>query len=1259
MTNFVHLRTSSAYSVTESILTPKEIVELALKNNQSAVAVTDNCKTIGVIQHYLAAREKGLKPIIGVDIYIESDVTKFPGADLHKILLIATDNNSYKNLLSLVSRAWLENQSNEKPAIKQSWLSENPEIAKGLIALSGTFKNSEIALGTLEVIDAENKEEKKIKYQKLQNVYAFYKQIFNDNFYLEIQRYGYPREDEIIMAYLQSSKINNIPIVATNPIEFANKEDFIANEIKICDQNKNTLYDVSREDYCLPDQYFKSTQEMEELFKNLEFALTNTQVIAEKCNVDIELFHNYLPPYPINTNETEQEYFIRLTKEGFEKRMRHDFPNQEDYDKNYPSYLKRLNDEINCIIQMEFPGYFLIVQDFINWSKNNNIPVGPGRGSGAGSLVAYALGITEVDPIKYHLFFERFLNPERVSMPDFDIDFSQDHREKVLDYVRNKYGEEVVSQIITTINLKPKALLKAVGRVLNIPHGEIDTLCKTITNAESLNDKTTLRLLYEGDENTPRNEDFYNTINDNEILKEAYQYAKTMDTLPKSLGQHAAGVIITSKKLTEFASLLKTPSTPTVIQLDKKYAEMVGLVKFDFLGLKTLDLIANTVNDIYLKKNIEININNIDLNDSKVIQLFREGNTFGVFQFEGVGMQRTIKNIKPNVFEDIVATTALFRPGPMQSGMLDSFIKRKNGEEEISYPQADYQHECLKPILQNTYGLFVYQEQVMQAAQAMAGYTLGGADLLRRAMGKKDIKEMERQKQIFKEGAIKNGIDPNLAIKIFEIIEKFAGYGFNKSHSVSYTVLSMQTAFLKTYYPAIFMANVLNGKDKPADREKVIEDIKKQNINILSPNINYSYYKHTTNDNDEIIYGFIGLKSVTENLAKFIVSEREKNGLFTSFEDFYERCFEYIDKRSVEQLIKSGAFDDLHSNQNELLANVEQFNKLSLKRRKNIQSSNASLQSKLVGKTTKKKNAIDMKFSELEWIEKPETSLIEKVTYEYQSFGFNFKNNPLLGYVEHFDGLKALQTLEDFKDLDLNEGEKSRPILFGAVITNIRNHPKGKFLDIIGENKRENTMILNANEDLSNEIKSIQNEEGDIDYNENNTIEDITSNEESTNQQPKNSYSVFLTHEKYEKWKHFLKENNFIVIDGTVNKNKPDKVEKFGKNSLWVENILSKSQLEEKLINELNIILESNNGDRLLNILQKYTGKIPVTIWLPSKNNDEIYSARLPKEYFINGSEECLNELRTVFSDKAIKLSFKEKLLIERQNNFNNYSYSF
>lgn len=1238
---FIHLRTSSAFSVSEGILTPKQIVSLAKENHQSAVAVTDNCKTMGVIQHYMAAREKGMKPIIGVDLYVEPDVTKFAGADLNKILLIATDNHSYKNLLKLTSRAWLENQSDGKPSIKQSWLEEEPELATGLICLTGSFKDSEIAQKTLEVVNT-NKDDvnRKVKYNDLQQTYEFYKKLFGNNLFLEIQRIGYPQEDDIIRAYLQSSKLHNIPIVATNPIEFGKREDFVANEIKICDQNKTTLLDVHRPDYAYPEQYFKTTEEMEQTFKGLEFALDNTYAIAEKCNVDIELFHNYLPPFPVpNNSESEVDYFKRLSWEGFEKRMRKLFPNEEDYQSHYKEYSERLQMELDCIIKMEFPGYFLIVQDFINWSKNNNIPVGPGRGSGAGSLVAYSLGITDIDPIKYHLFFERFLNIERVSMPDFDIDFSREHREKVLDYVREKYGESVVSQIITTINLKPKALLKAVGRTLNAPHNEVETLTKTITNAESLNEKTTVSSLYE------TNENFRETVNESETLKEIYQYAQNMDTLPKSLGQHAAGVIITSKDLTEFASLYKTSNTPTVIQLDKKYAEMVGLVKFDFLGLQTLDLIANTVKDIYKQTGEELIIEDIDLNDPEVIELFRKGNTFGVFQFEGKGIQRAVQQLQPTVFEDVVAMTALYRPGPMQSGMLDGFIKRKHGEEEVTYPDPEYQHPCLEPILKNTYGLFVYQEQVMQAAQAMSGYSLGGADLLRRAMGKKDLNEMERQKTLFKEGAIKNGIDGDLATKIFDIIEKFAGYGFNKSHSVAYTVLSMQTAYLKTHYPSLFLANVLNGKDKPEERDKAIQDIRKNGIKILAPDINASEYK-AISVNNEIVYGFLGIKSVGQDIANFIVKDREQNGEYKSFIDFYNRCFEVVDKRSVEQLIRAGAFNKINPNQNELLLNVEQFNTLALEKRKKIQK-DSGLNSQLTGKRKKKTTAKgDKTFEELEWKVAPEPTEADKVKYELMAFGYNLILDPLKGHLEDFNGLKALSTIQDFKDLDTSELKESVPMAFAGVITNIRDHSSGgKFVELVGEASRKENYVLDNAELIKAQLAA---EEG-FDLEDVNNVEE----EDEIDESEKRTHSFFINKDLYLRTKKTIKENAFVVFEGTVSKPKAGN-EKYG-NSMWINEIYSKEQMEEKLLNEVNVLVDAKNPNQLLHILEKHTGRIPVTLWLPSRENpEELFSSRVDKKYFVNGSPECLAELREVLGKEALALSFKEKMILE-QKQFNKF----
>lgn len=1245
---FTHLRTTSANSVNKGLLSVKQVINLAKNNNQTAVAITDDSKTIGVIEHYMKAREQGLKPIIGADVFIESDITVGVGADTHKVLLLATDNASYKNLLKLISRGYIENQSNGNSVIKESWFLEN-DTAKGLICLSGNFKNSLVAQKTVGVMQEKDKDIKKSKYLDLQKTVEFYKNTFKDNYYLEIQRIGENLEDDIIFAYLQQSRINNIPLVATNPIEFGKREDFVSNEIRMCDvyssnKHKKTLLDVDRDAFASPEQYFKSTEEMKEVFKGLEFALENTQAIVDKCNVEIELHHNYLPPFPVPTQETEVEYFKRLTEEGFERIMRKIFPNESDYQSNYKKYHERLVTEMNCIIKMEFPGYFLIVQDFIQWAKNNGVPVGPGRGSGAGSLVAYALGITDVDPIKYDLLFERFLNPERVSMPDFDIDFAKDSdnlkdgRSKVIQYVTQKYGSEFVSQILALQNLKAKALLKMVGRTLNLPNKPIEELAKTIVDDKE-NSKTIEEIYQE-------NENFRRVVDDNPVLGDLYKYSKSMEVIPKSMSQHAAGVIITSKPLTEFASLYTEVNSPVIIQLDKVYSEYTGLVKFDFLGIKTLNIINETIKDIVKQKGQNIDISSIDLDDYEVISnIFKTGNTLGVFQFDGAGMQKFIKQINPDNFEEITAATALYRPGPMQSGMKDSFVHRKHGEEEVSFPEKDYQHSCLEPVLKNTFGLFVYQEQVMQAAQVMAGYSLGEADLLRRAMGKKKPEEMEKQRDFFKKGALKNGIPEDLSMKIFDIIEKFAGYGFNKSHSVAYTVLSMQCAYLKHHYPEYFLCNSFNfvdGQKPEIERNRLILDFKKQGIEVIPPDINKSKSLMTIQDG-KAVYGLSCIKNVGTLMVEQMIEERERNGEFKSFIDFYERCGDFIGKKMVQQFIKAGAFEKLNANQNELLFNVEEFDKLAKKiKTQKAKDPKNTLNTLLTGKkTSKRKTATLSSYKDIVWkTDVPETTELEKTINELQSIGFNLINDPLMANLADFDGMKALNTVVEVQDFDTDE-ENYKPMSFAGYITFVKGHSSGGMqVEIIGEGEREDSTqedlknkFLDENDNLSDDVELDDKQDNEVEIEE--------------DYQNKRIYRFFIGKDVVAKHRKKLKQNSFVVFEGTVSKSKKPE---YGKNSFWTSEIYDKEDMEERLANEVNILVNPQNPKDILPILEKHHGRTPVTLYIPSKTKGEILEARVDKKYFVNASRDCLSELREVLGKDAIKLGFKEKLILETNN---------
>lgn len=1267
---FTHLRTTSALSIDKGTLNVKDIIKLAKNNNQQHVAITDTGKTIGVVQQYIQAKKEGLKPIIGVEVFVEPDVTEKNGNDGHKVLLIARNNDGYQNLLHLISKSNLENLVNDVAYVKESWLQESN---KGLICLSGSFKESFFAQKALDILSEDNEQEAELKKQTLLAKIDFYKKTFNNHFYFEIQRYGLDKEDDVILYFLELSNTTQTPVVATHPIEFEKPEDFIANEIRASNYHKKTLYDVNRDYFSSKEQYFLSTEEMYKRFEGLEFALQNAFELAENCNVEIELYHNYLPPFPVpkeeltsykanvnsqiqgkgsvNSNssssndnvvnnennkeehQNEKEYLEKLTYERFEEKFKILYPNKKDYDENKPLYLERLREELDVIIGMDFAGYFLIVQDFINWSKQNGVAIGPGRGSGGGSLVAYSLGITNVDPIKYNLLFERFLNKERVSMPDFDIDFSKDLRYKTYEYVKEKYGEDVVTGIGTVMNSKPKALLKIVQKNLDLPLPPLLALNKTITFEQA--NKYTLEQIYE------ENADFRDMVDNDSTCNQIYTLASKMSTLPVALGQHAAGVIITSKPVEQFSALTRSKENEVVTLIDKNDAEYVGLVKFDFLGLETLDVIAECVEEVKRDKGISIDIENIDLDDPKAIEIISSGNSTGVFQFDKVGVQRFSQKLKPTNFEDAVALTALNRPGPLSSGMMESFIARKNGLEKVYFPDKDYNHPCLEPILQNTYGLIVYQEQIMQIAQAMAGYTFGQADILRRAMGKKKPEEMAQQREVFKQGALKNGISEDLSMKIFDIVEKFAGYGFNKSHSVAYTVISMQTAYLKAYHPEHFLAVLLNHQNDDKGKLKVIQDIVKNNIEILPPHVNYSKQICKVEESQGklgVRYGLSNIKRIGNTDLNIILDEREKNGLYKSFIDFYERNAHYLYNKKVltEQLIKCGAFDDLPltndgvlTNKNELLTNLEHLNK---EVKKLLTSKTKGRRTNLLARFEENDEQNKTIQVDLEnWKKLPEPTLLEETKLEMVSLGLNIRFDPFSGFIDKFNGLKAFNTVADIQNVDPNNYQACQDFPVACLVTDIRSVRGGKIISVIGEGFRT--------ENLNNIVETSDEEIEQIDDNDNDNSEFLK------NENDYRINSFYIKDELYNISKNKIKEGAFLVLKGNIAKAKKG----FDGNSFFPNEIYSESEVEEMLLERIHVLIDPNNAKKLEQIIENHKGKIPIMVHIPSKKG-QYFSAELDKKHFINGSKECLDDLRSLFLKECLKFDFKDKIILNSKN---------
>lgn len=889
--SFVHLRLHTEYSLVDGLVRIKPLVKTLAGMGMPAVAVTDQNNMCSLVKFYKAAMGTGIKPICGADLWLPN---KDPDGPLSRISLLVMNAVGYRNLTELISRGFIEGQRNGQIIIEREWV---VEAAEGLIMLSAA-KEGEIGMALVAG-----------DLQEAENLAREWMAVFPDRFYLEVQRTSRPNDEEQLHAAVALADKIGAPLVATNDVRFIKREDFEAHETRVCIGEGRALDDPRRSKNYSDQQYLKSAEEMAELFSDLPEALENTVEIAKRCNIDVKLGKHFLPNFPIPDGMTIDEYFRKVSFDGLEERLAVLLPRDttEDYEAKRQVYVDRLNFELDIIIQMGFPGYFLIVMDFIQWAKNNGVPVGPGRGSGAGSLVAYVQKITDLDPLEYDLLFERFLNPERVSMPDFDVDFCMDGRDRVIDYVAEKYGRNAVSQIITFGSMAAKAVVRDVARVQGKSYGLADRLSKMIPFEVGM----TLEKAYEQEEIL---RDF---IKVDEEAAEIWEMALKLEGITRGTGKHAGGVVIAPTKLTDFSPIsCDEEGGGLVTQFDKDDVEAAGLVKFDFLGLRTLTIIdwaLATINRDRAKTGeAPLDIAFIPLDDKPTYSLLQKAETTAVFQLESRGMKELIKKLKPDCLEDLIALVALFRPGPLQSGMVDDFINRKHGRAELAYPHPDYQYEGLQPVLAPTYGIILYQEQVMQIAQVMAGYTLGGADMLRRAMGKKKPEEMAKQRGGFIEGCAGNGIDADLAGNIFDLVEKFAGYGFNKSHSAAYGLVSYQTAWLKAHYPAPFMAAVLSADMHNTDKVvTLIEEVRTMKLRLDAPDVNTSEFKFTVNDEGRIVYGLGAIKGVGEGPVEAITEARAE-GPFKDLFDFCARVdLKRINKRTLDGLIRSGALDRL------------------------------------------------------------------------------------------------------------------------------------------------------------------------------------------------------------------------------------------------------------------------------------------------------------------------------------------------------------
>lgn len=891
---FVHLGIHTEFSITESIVRIPDLVKAAVAEEMPALAITDLSNLHAAVKFYGACLGKGIKPIMG-------SVIRLNDAE-HRATLLAMSNTGWRNLTEIVSRGFIEGQQLSVPCVQKEWVLEQ---AEDLIILLG--QHSDVG----KMLCSSNP-------QKAEPLLEDWISKFGNRVYLSLTRTDRVGEEDFIVEAVKLAAKYQIGVVAHNDIHFIEQDDFYAHEARVCIADGYVLGDDKRPKPYSPEQYFKTAEQMSELFSDIPSAIENTYQIAKRCNVALQLGTYFLPDFPIPDGYTIDTYFEHLSREGLEERLNHLYPIDER-DEDWPDirkpYDERIKYEVDIILKMGFPGYFLIVMDFIQWAKNNGVPVGPGRGSGAGSLVAYSLKITDLDPLRYDLLFERFLNPERVSMPDFDVDFCIAGRDRVIEYVAQNYGREAVSQIATFGTMAAKGAIRDVARVLGKSYGLADRISKMVpTKPLGVDLKQAIEL-------EPQLKDIVtNPANpDHDDAAEIWEMALKLEGITRNTGKHAGGVVIAPGKITDYSAVICDPDgTNRVAQYDKDDVEAAGLVKFDFLGLRNLTVIEDAVQNINkrIQSDVPLNIANVPLDDKDAYLIFAEANTTAVFQFESVGMKKMLKEARPSKFEEIIAFVSLYRPGPMD--LIPDFIHRMHGGE------FEYLHPLLESVLEPTYGIMVYQEQVMQAAQFCAGYTLGGADLLRRAMGKKKPEEMVKQRQIFIKGAAEKDIDEATANHIFDYMEKFAGYGFNKSHAAAYALVAYHTAWLKAHYPAEFMAAVMSSEMQNTDSVVfLIDDCRNNKLEVLPPSVNMSLYHFHAIDERTIVYGLGAIKGVGEQAMQSVIDSRIKDGPYKDLFDFCHRIdLKKINKRTLEALIRAGALDCLGIERSSLMAQL-------------------------------------------------------------------------------------------------------------------------------------------------------------------------------------------------------------------------------------------------------------------------------------------------------------------------------------------------
>ncbi|AMG30002.1 DNA polymerase III subunit alpha [Grimontia hollisae] len=1153
---FIHLRVHSDFSMVDGLGKVPPLVKKVAELGMPAMALTDFTNLCGLVKFYNTAQSSGVKPIIGADFKMQTDTF---GDDLCQITVLAANNAGYKNLTLLISKAYLRGHIQHQPVIDIQWLAE---LKDGLIILSGG-KNGDVGKALL-----------KGNMALAAQCAAFYQQHFPDAYYIELIRTGRADEEAYLHFAVEFAEEQGLPVVATNEVCFLTPDLFDAHEIRVAIHDGYTLEDPRRPKNYSPQQYLRSEEEMCELFQDIPEALANTVEIAKRCNVTVRLNEYFLPNFPTEGMEIG-EFLIKKSKEGLEERLEFLFPDPEVRAEKRPEYDERLDIELQVINQMGFPGYFLIVMEFIQWSKDNNIPVGPGRGSGAGSLVAYALKITDLDPLEFDLLFERFLNPERVSMPDFDVDFCMDKRDKVIDHVAEMYGRDAVSQIITFGTMAAKAVIRDVGRVLGHPYGFVDRISKLVppdpgmTLAKAFEAEPQLAELYEADEE----------------VRELIDTCRILEGCTRNAGKHAGGVVISPTTITDFAPLYcDSEGNFPVTQFDKNDVETAGLVKFDFLGLRTLTIIdwALSMINPRLEKmgQAPVRIDAIKMDDQASFRLLQNAETTAVFQLESRGMKELIKRLKPDCFEDMIALVALFRPGPLQSGMVDNFIDRKHGREAVSYPDEKWQHESLKEILDPTYGIILYQEQVMQIAQVLAGYSLGGADLLRRAMGKKKPEEMAKQRATFEQGAIKNGVDGELAMRIFDLVEKFAGYGFNKSHSAAYALVSYQTLWLKTHFPAEFMAAVMTADMDNTDKiVGLVEECRRMKLTILPPDVNAGLYRFNVNEKGEIVYGIGAIKGVGEAPIENIIKAREEGGYFRDLFDFCARIdTKKVNKRVIEKLIQSGAMDRLGPHRAAMMASLDD----ALKSASQHHQAEAFGQTDMFGVLTAAPEEVEHKYTKVPpW---PDKVWLEG---ERETLGLYLTGHPINSYVKE---LKHYITWR-LEDAHATKRDVVSTVAGLVIAARVMTTKRGTRIGILTLDDRSGRM------------------------------------------------EVMLFSDALEKYLDLIEKDRILVVSGQVSFDDFN-----GGLKMSAREVLDISQAREKYLRGLAISVTDRQIDnkffeRFSDILVPHrAGTVPVNLYYQRDNARA--KLVLGAEWRVTPDDKLIDDLKTLLGDKQVELEF-------------------